>query len=203
MWAPLNPEDGPLLPTETVPRLAEVLRVPKTGVVGADDPFWEMRTRDQRLAAVRALGATGHPDAVGPLCQALGDLSFPVRQAAAKALRDLADHCPGPELRTAVPLLRRRIAHRRSELPVVQRECRLTLEKIEIVTAGFKDLPLPALAGAQSNETLPRPAFPTVGSESRLPLAALPNADYETPGTRPTIYWAMRFLAYIWPGMLG
>lgn len=197
---PLDSGEGAPLLAETVPRLAELLRLPNSGT---EDPSWEMRTRDQRLAAVRALASTGHPDAIAPLCQALGDLSFPVRQAAAEALFELADQCPGRELRRAVPLLRNRSAHRRSELPAVQRKCRQALERIEAVTASFKDLPLPVTASGACEKTLPVAVHSPEGSGYGLPLAADADRNALPPGAARPVGWTLRLLAYLWPGMLG
>lgn len=104
-----------------------------------------------RVAAAVELGRQGDVRAVMPLVRGLESGIGP---AAAEALGRIAARVPAPELRAALPPLRRLLA---APDPQWEPLYRTTLAKIEQVTAAFQDLPLPASAASLA-AGLPCPA---------------------------------------------
>lgn len=125
-----------------VPALSEALK----------DQSWRVRAR-----AIRALDTIGDVRAVPALVQALKDREeWSVRRDAAAALARLASRHPVPELRAALPILRRLL---RGWPSGDEAEAyRAALARIEEATAPAGDLPLPAAAPAPEGDDLPLPA---------------------------------------------
>jgi hypothetical protein len=110
-----------------------------------------------RRAAIQALDGIGADrPAVLPLIEALKDGEARVRQRAAQALGEIAVRQPFPELRAALPLLRRLSRARPPEGAIF----RDALQRIEEATEALKHLPLPAEPPASAVECLPIPAHP-------------------------------------------
>ena len=128
--------------------------------------------RGVRHMAAEALGKIADPQAVPALMEALKDQdkNTYVSEAAAKALIQLLPHYSNPDLRAALPFLRR--LQKRDPI------FREAFEKIEIATAPFKDLPRLADAPLRDAGTLPRPA-----AAEDVPIAAedVPIATSTTP----------------------
>ena len=91
----------------------------------------------------------------------------------ALALGELCVRCPVPELRTAIPALKRGI--HRFVLPPddLGKTFRVALERIEQATAQSSTLPLPAAAPIPWPDQLPLPAYPTASSADTLPIPGL------------------------------
>lgn len=110
-----------------------------------------------RRAAIQALDdlGAGRP-AVLPLIEALKDEEARVRRRAAEALGEMATRQPFPEMRAALPPLRRLSRARPPEGAIF----RDALQRIEAATDALKHLPLPAEPPAPAVECLPIPARP-------------------------------------------
>jgi HEAT repeat protein len=104
-----------------------------------------------RQRAAEALRERPDAAAVQPLCTALHSDDLATRAAA--ALAAIAEACPTPALRAALPLLKRRLAG----LAGTDREVfRAAHRAIKRATETMKDLPLPAAAPAPDLSSLPR-----------------------------------------------
>ena len=149
------------------------------------DPDWEVR-----VYAARALGRLADTCAVGPLIAALKGGRVPAFDAAS-ALSAIAERDPVPELRAALPLLRRGLSvWSTADVPTQQRH-RSHIEQIDAATAPFRDLPLPARAPAPRVEVLPLPAAPAAPAPSILPIPALATG---TPGAAETATTVLRLI---------
>ena len=130
-----------------------------------------------RCGAALALGRIADPRAIAPLLDALRapDYEDALAQAAARALGRIADRLPDPQLRNALPLLRR-LAPQGSLY-------RDVLRRIESSTADVRRLPIPAAPVPVSSATLPIPAQPALPSPDGLPIpaSAAPNGDVSPP----------------------
>lgn len=142
------------------------------------------------LGRLNAVNSSDIPLLIEALVQTevLNDESKWVRSQAVAALGALAQQTiPTPELRAAVPPLRR-LARSPFTLGDMRAACRSALEKIETATAAFKDLPLPAMAAPSSSpENLPLPASapPSATNDLPLPVAAISGGD-----KAPSGWWA-------------
>jgi HEAT repeat protein len=114
--------------------------------------------------------------AVLPLCEVLQREEPEACFQAARVLGRIAEQEPAPELRAAVPALRRLSARRRGWQDVETQIYRSTLERIEAATAAM-DLPLPATAPAPATVLLPIPAEPSVVEVENLPIPAVTPAS--------------------------
>jgi HEAT repeat protein len=112
-----------------------------------------------RELAAGALGSIADPRAIEPLSHALTMDDHPVRIAAARALGKIAAHHRVPELRQAVPALRRLLSPWPLDGRNFEARYRSTLltslEVIETATRELKDLPVPSNAPPRSPDTLP------------------------------------------------
>lgn len=110
-------------------------------------------------SAIWALGRIGSRAAIPTLLQMIerGDALIP----AAEALAAIAQKHHVPELRGAVPLLRRRMAVWSFPSAEEQRACQAALYAIEAATHRMKDLPVPAEAAELPRRDLPYPAVET------------------------------------------
>lgn len=112
-----------------------------------------------------ALGKLGTERSVLPLIGLLREGKY----SAVVALHPLAERAPCPALRAALPLLRQAMSQNRSS--AVSNAYLPLIERIEEVTALFRDLPVPALPHTGS-ENLPRVVNRT---------AALPHSLHDEP----------------------
>ena len=120
-----------------------------------------------RCGMASALGRIADERAIGPLIVALRapEYEVAVRRAAATALGEIASRRPAPELRNALPILRRMgdpadgLYHR-------------VMRQIEAATAGVQHLPLPAARPIPAGDDLPLPAQPPPPSPDGLPIPA-------------------------------
>ncbi|HTE17482.1 MAG TPA: HEAT repeat domain-containing protein [Armatimonadota bacterium] len=161
---------GQIRDTRAVDDLGEALR--------AAIPMWDPRTgelfegdRQLARAAVTVLGRIGGAGAVPPLCTALQGWDREVRAWAADALAAMAGRTPVPELRAAVPVLRRHVALWLLEPEPARLAYRRALQRIEAATASWKDLPLPSQPPPPAG-SLPRPASPPAPHPGVLPIPA-------------------------------
>lgn len=113
---------------------------------------------DSAIQAASLLGSAGDERSIAPLCGLLEQGQFPERLAAAQALGLLARRCPAPELRAAIPELKRLASPWRPVPDDLQKRSLATLRLIETVTAGIQAVPRPAGAPATTAQDLPRPA---------------------------------------------
>jgi HEAT repeat protein len=88
----------------------------------------------------------------------------------AEALGQLAQRCPAPELRKALPLLRQHL--RDGPLAEAARFYRVAIDRIERATVATEDLPLPAPPPAVAAADLPIPSRATSHDDADLPLPA-------------------------------
>jgi HEAT repeat protein len=113
------------------------------------------------------------PPTIPYLVDGLQDHRDRVRRMAALALGELSVRCPVPDLRTAIPALKRGI--HRFVLPPddLGRIFRVALERIEQATAQSSVLPLPASAPTPWPDQLPLPAFPSASPKETLPIPGI------------------------------
>ena len=147
-------------------------------VLEASAPAWDPQAgeffegdRHLAAAAVAALGKIGGADAVPPLCSALQGWNRELRACAADALAGVAARAPVPELRAAVPILRRHLLLRLLEPETARQAYRRALQRIDAATAPWKDLPLPSQPLPPAG-SLPRPASPPAPHPGTLPIPA-------------------------------
>jgi HEAT repeat protein len=133
---------------------------------------------DSTIQVIVLLGRMGDEHAIPPLCELLSRSQFPVRLAAVKALGSVAERCHAPELRAAIPELKR-MASLWRPVPDELQDCSLvTLRRIETATAALQSVPRPAGAPTSGTENLPRPAGLGVLRSSPLTGAGEePHAD--------------------------
>jgi hypothetical protein len=151
-----------------------------------------LRHHNQRLTmregAAMALGRIADASAIAPLIDILRSPEYlTLRRAAVGALGDIAERRPAPELRNALPILRRV-----GEPPYglyqqpgdpAQGLYHRVIRQIEAATATVRDLPLPASRPALNADGLPVPAqSPTLSAEC-LPLPADSPADAPALGS--------------------
>ena len=148
-----------------------------------------------RSAAVAALGCLGQVCVadIAVLIQAIDDDSTWVRRHAAEALAALADRAPVPDLRAALPTLRRR-ARFLFASDELRDACHSAIEKIEAATEVIKDLPLPTIAAPPSSvEGLPLPAAaPPSRPDTGLPIPAVAAPELSAPRRRRFAAWWQR-----------
>lgn len=106
-----------------------------------------------RSQVALALGKVGTERSVLPLIGLLRE----GKHSAVIALHPLAERAPCPALRAALPLLRQAVSQNRSN--TISNAYLPLIERIEEVTAAFRDLPVPALPRTAS-ENLPRVVDP-------------------------------------------
>lgn len=154
-----------------------------------------------QMRVARVLGAIGDPRSVRPLITVLHQTRLQwdsdVACAVAEALGEFALRNPIPELRAALPLLRRLPGMDLLTLPGV---VRIAIERIDTATAARKDLPLPAEPEAEpSPQSLPLPAAPLAPPAEELPIPSVPaDANRETAHSfRPR--WWQRLRHLVWP----
>lgn len=109
------------------------------------------------------------PPAVAPLCEVLQDRRPLSRLRAARALGEIAERCPTPILRAALPRLRQLAQQWGAEED--RRVYRVAAEQIETATEAIHDLPRPGRA--------PEPV------RHALPLVGTPPADAVEPDAEP------------------
>ena len=111
-----------------------------------------------RCEALGALAGIGNDRAVRTLCDALTDPDSAVRRAAAVGIGTVAaqrEHLP-PQIRTALPALKRLCSTLSPESSEVKRACREALDRIEARTGVLKGLPVPAAPAPATPDHLPR-----------------------------------------------
>lgn len=139
-------------------RLRAIGALAALGDPRAEDGLLEALARGPRrlrIAAADALGSLGTERSILPLIAAMeGAVGFP----AARALYALADRCPAPALRAALPSVS--FWSRMVGLSPGQNDLYVALaQRIEAATVATSDLPVPAWPGAEA-ENLPRVAGP-------------------------------------------
>lgn len=124
-----------------------------------------------RCGAAEAVGKIGGARAVVILIAVLHDQDRRVRQKAAQVLGEIALREPLPDLRAALPLLRRLWW---AQWPSSENEQVFedVIRQIEEATAILEDLPLPAEQPVPSAENLPLPAGPPSPVTDELPIPA-------------------------------
>ncbi|MGV3720480.1 MAG: HEAT repeat domain-containing protein [Actinomycetota bacterium] len=132
---------------------------------------------DSAISAAALLGSAGDERCIAPLCELLAQGQFPVRLAAANSLGQLARRCRAPELRAAIPELKRLASPWRPVPDVLQERCAATLRLIETATAGIQSVPRPAGAPHATSSHLPRPA--DASDPDRFTLPPLPELERE------------------------
>jgi HEAT repeat protein len=172
------------------PELADALPMLRGRIRTA---FWDadrLKFRTALRRVVEALGPVGDARAVWPLIDVLRDRFIDIDLVkggddetfwlAAVALTQIASRHPVPELSAALPALR---GWKRwlvlLENPERERLHREVLQTFESVSAGVKDLPIPATALPPPGESLPVPAEPPMASRKSLPIAS----DTSLPGS--------------------
>jgi HEAT repeat protein len=146
---------------------------------------------DAAVPAARFLAEKGDESAIRPLCELLQRGSWKVRLAAIDALAALSHRCRVPELRAALPELKRLARPWNLAPEIVQSRAAGAMQQIEKVTRDLQDLPLTAGSPASRTETLPRPSLAARLSPAALPLAAdrqptrEPEAQEESPEGKP------------------
>lgn len=143
---------------------------------------------DSAIQAASLLGSYGDERSIGPLCELLSHGQFPERLAAAKALGLVARRRPAPELRAALPELKRMSSPWRPVPDDLQACCAATYRIIEAATAGIQDVPRPAVAPTASPANLPRPAEAAAPDPFTLPpLAESESEPLEAPAGSPLL----------------
>jgi HEAT repeat protein len=108
-----------------------------------------------------------------------------IRKCAAGILRQLAEEAPSPQLRDALPMLRRETGAFSGNSERTRQEYRATLQAIETATQDLRHLPLPSVAPAPSLHELP-----IVAAEEEPDLAVLPlpaaEEECEEPASERT-----------------
>jgi HEAT repeat protein len=174
----------------------DVRRFAAEGLIrlGWEPPTW----RDAVLLAL----CSGRSELPGPacagrvaaLCEIVREGDWELRGAAARALTRLAREEPAPELRLALPNLRRVLrwwpADGEEALALLQQAAR----SIEAATECGKELPRPALAPAPAADALPRPApgAPDGSKEHAPEQLPVPSAAPRETAIRPRRHRAGR-----------
>jgi HEAT repeat protein len=156
-----------------------------------------------REPASEALVQLGAP-AVLPLCEILKDGNIEARCQAAMVLARIAERDAVPELRAAVPPLRRLLTQWHWRDDQEEQVYQTALERIEAATAAM-DLPLPAEAPPPSPETLPIPATPFPPDPDGLPIPASdPDLSPDAPSPLPSPFESVeRLLDSLWKWVRG
>ena len=142
----------------------------------AAEPLCRLLGAQERdvLTTVVRLG----PVVVPHLLKALRDRNAKRARAAAWALGELALSRPTPELRQALPTLRRGPRVLRGESAVHWASVyALIIERIEKATVDLEPYPLPAGPPTTAREELPVPAAPSAGFHSNLPRPTEPDSE--------------------------
>jgi hypothetical protein len=113
---------------------------------------------DAKIQAAHVIGAAGDARAIGPMCDLLQEGHWLVRRAAASGLEQIARRHSDPELRAALPVLRR-LGAAWKPMPEELRKAYVdAINRIELATARVRSSPLPAAAPASDSESLPLPS---------------------------------------------
>ena len=123
----------------------------------------DFQTQRQTVAALAAAGGA----AIGPVCAFLARETWDVKPLAAEVLGEIAERSKAPELRSALPLLRRELRKvsvalffTRGEdhldrVEQVARAYRTAIARIEAATGTVRSLPVPAHSSETSADDLP------------------------------------------------
>ena len=128
----------------------------------------------ERAAHVEVLVRIG-VESVPAACELLRATRPPIRWLAADILRRLAEEAPSPQLREALPALRREAGAFSGNSERTRQEYRRALQAIEAATQELQHLPVPSTAPAPSLHELPLPAAEEESAEPATELTAKPS----------------------------
>lgn len=135
-------------------------------------PVFSRARHWRREVMVQVLGEIADPAAVAPLCRAL-ESSYPSGNLARRiawVLVRIAEQNPTPELRNALPILRRFLPPWYFGSPRELQEFHTAIREIETRTRAVRQMPVPAQPPHASRGGLPVPAALNISEPETLPI---------------------------------